>query len=408
MTCGKTITANFKANDPATGGIWGNIWQDGNTNSTPDQDERGMAGIRVNLYRQSGNIIMDTQKTDDNGDYAFHDILPGDYVIRIVPPVSYCFSPRWNASEVDNNGFSDSLNLTAGTLRKIDAGIYRPEEHSFPNYLSQGWNLVAMPGLTAPETINYTDFLKDILTGLLIIYTYDETDNSFKSLTDHPSEDNDQPTQIQNGKGYWFGMKEPGTFVIPGETSTATSPDLPSYTLHTGWNLLGFTSYQPVKAIDYFTGMQGKYDIIYGYRDGAYYIIADDDLLIPGQGYWIHMNQETTFYPYARTAGALTPNAAQNLIRENQNDHSLVILDVRGINKLVSGKIANAITLHYNAPAFENDLDNLARETTCLVYCDDGSKSQNATDLMIQSGFREVYYIKGGLAAYTAAGLLQS
>lgn len=57
---------------PRTGAYLGDrVWQDANANGIQDENESGIAGIRVELYNAVNNQLLGFQITDANGSYAF-------------------------------------------------------------------------------------------------------------------------------------------------------------------------------------------------------------------------------------------------------------------------------------------------------------------------------------------------
>ncbi|NJP06540.1 MAG: DUF11 domain-containing protein [Chloroflexaceae bacterium] len=64
------------------------VWLDENGNGQQDNNEPGFTGVIVNLYDADGNLI-DTTTTDADGNYAFTNLLPGDYYIEYTIPDGY-------------------------------------------------------------------------------------------------------------------------------------------------------------------------------------------------------------------------------------------------------------------------------------------------------------------------------
>ena len=55
-------------------------------------DEPGIAGVTVNLLNGDGTPTGQSTVTDANGDYRFTDLLPGDYIVEVVPPAGTTFT----------------------------------------------------------------------------------------------------------------------------------------------------------------------------------------------------------------------------------------------------------------------------------------------------------------------------
>ena len=101
----------------------------------------------------------------------------------------------------------------------------------------------------------------------------------------------------------------------------------------------------------------------------------------------------------------ITPQAAFTLIQNNQNDPDFVIIDVRTAAEFTEGYIENADNIDFYSATFRDELDNLDKSQTYLIYCRSGSRSGQARDIMAELNFREVYNILGGILAWEAEGL---
>jgi hypothetical protein len=104
---------------------------------------------------------------------------------------------------------------------------------------------------------------------------------------------------IEDGKGYWVNIQYgPITLSFAGVELPPPPGVPPVYVLGTtGWNLLGFKSAYPRLAGEYLAAMAGKYVIIYGFKDGAFFIVQNSDLMEPGLGYWIALTDTGVIYP---------------------------------------------------------------------------------------------------------------
>jgi protocatechuate 3,4-dioxygenase beta subunit len=142
------------------------VWNDVNNNGTVDTGETGISGVTVRLLNGSGTVLA-TTTTDANGNYLFSNLIPGDYMVEIVPPAGLVTSTGTNGSasgpyeaapdpdnDVDND---DNGTLTGAVIRSgvvtlvannepitdgdantnsnltIDFGLYRPA--SLGNYV---------------------------------------------------------------------------------------------------------------------------------------------------------------------------------------------------------------------------------------------------------------------------------
>ena len=101
----------------------------------------------------------------------------------------------------------------------------------------------------------------------------------------------------------------------------------------------------------------------------------------------------------------ITPQEAFTLMQDNEGNPSFVILDVRTAEEFASGYIENAINIDYYSDAFRDELDNLDKTKTYLIYCRSGRRSADALDIMTELDFREVYNMLGGIIDWQAEEL---
>lgn len=99
------------------------------------------------------------------------------------------------------------------------------------------------------------------------------------------------------------------------------------------------------------------------------------------------------------------PQAALDLIQQNENNAGFIILDVRTPSEYAAGHIEGAINIDFYSSEFEEMVKALDRDDTYLVYCRSGNRSGQARDLMGELGFAEVYNLSGGINAWQDAGL---
>ena len=101
----------------------------------------------------------------------------------------------------------------------------------------------------------------------------------------------------------------------------------------------------------------------------------------------------------------ITPREAFTLIQENRNNPDFVIIDVRTPQEFTGGHIDNAINIDFYAETFRDELNDLDKSQTYLVYCRSGVRSRNALNTMEELNFQEGYNMLGGILAWKADGL---
>ena len=80
-----------------------------------------------------------------------------------------------------------------------------------------------------------------------------------------------------------------------------------------------------------------------------------------------------------------------------------ILLDVRTLEEVANGKIANAQNIIYD-DAFAGKLSGLEHKPI-FVYCGSGIRSAKAAAILREKGYDQVFELEGGLKAWKAAGL---
>jgi rhodanese-related sulfurtransferase len=104
-------------------------------------------------------------------------------------------------------------------------------------------------------------------------------------------------------------------------------------------------------------------------------------------------------------ARLLEPQAARELMVDNAGQSDFLILDVRTPEEFRQGYIAGAVLLDYRAPDFRERFAELDRAATIFLYCRSGNRSSHVLVLADTLGFGRVYDLRGGIRAWTQAGL---
>lgn len=85
-------------------------------------------------------------------------------------------------------------------------------------------------------------------------------------------------------------------------------------------------------------------------------------------------------------------------------DKEVKVLDVRTPKEIAGGAIESAKFLNYRDKDFKEQLAELPKEETYLVYCHGGGRSGKTMSVMKNLGFTSVYNLKGGITAWNKAG----
>jgi len=102
----------------------------------------------------------------------------------------------------------------------------------------------------------------------------------------------------------------------------------------------------------------------------------------------------------------VTVHEAFTLIQENQDNPDFIIIDLRPPEEFVEGHIEDAINIYYESETFQDELDQLDKDKTYLIYwsCACGRRSDKTQDMMEELNFRAVYNMRRGSDIWTAEG----
>ncbi len=109
----------------------------------------------------------------------------------------------------------------------------------------------------------------------------------------------------------------------------------------------------------------------------------------------------------AQIIETITPQEAFSLIQKNQDNPDFVIIDVQRREEFVKGHIEDAINIDYDSETFRDELSQLDKNKTYLIYCTcptctgiDGK----TLNIMEELNFREVYKMSGGCIGWKLEG----
>ena len=80
------------------------------------------------------------------------------------------------------------------------------------------------------------------------------------------------------------------------------------------------------------------------------------------------------------------------------NIQQVQLVDVRTPNEFKNGKIENAINIDFNGTSFKEEISQLDRSKTTLIYCHGGGRSASAMKVMENLGFKHVLELSGGFS----------
>jgi len=97
---------------------------------------------------------------------------------------------------------------------------------------------------------------------------------------------------------------------------------------------------------------------------------------------------------------AVDPIAAVSLI-----NNDAMIIDLRNAETFGRGHIVNAKNIPFDEFEAKRDTVSKFKDKPIVAVCDSGVSSNKAVASLRQSGFESVYGLKGGMAAWSQAGL---
>ncbi|MCG8569925.1 MAG: rhodanese-like domain-containing protein [Spirochaetes bacterium] len=100
----------------------------------------------------------------------------------------------------------------------------------------------------------------------------------------------------------------------------------------------------------------------------------------------------------------ISAEEAYQLIQDNKNNSDFVILDVRTSGEYNDGYIKDAENIDYYGNDFEDNLKDLDKDKTYLIYCRSGNRSSKTLKIMKNLGFDDLSNMLGGIGAWQRAG----
>jgi len=96
---------------------------------------------------------------------------------------------------------------------------------------------------------------------------------------------------------------------------------------------------------------------------------------------------------------------AYALIQENIDNPDFIIVDVRTPEEYKEGHLKGAVNINLNAETFREDIANLDRSKTYMIYCRSGGRSSRAVSIIQQLEFTHIYHMVNGINEWNAEGL---
>ena len=84
-----------------------------------------------------------------------------------------------------------------------------------------------------------------------------------------------------------------------------------------------------------------------------------------------------------------------------QNEPEILLIDVRTPQEYQNGFIEGAVNIDIRGENFEGKIKHFDRETPVAVYCAKGGRSGEASKILHDLGFKEVYDLEGGYTSWS-------
>jgi rhodanese-related sulfurtransferase len=118
----------------------------------------------------------------------------------------------------------------------------------------------------------------------------------------------------------------------------------------------------------------------------------------------ITISQTTTTIITSVGIKDITTKEAFDLIQNNQGKSNFVILDVRTPDEYNSGHLQNALNLDVNSGTFEQEINKLDKNKIYVIYCQAGTRSRKASEIMLVQNFKNINNMLGGIIQWQSDG----
>ena len=100
----------------------------------------------------------------------------------------------------------------------------------------------------------------------------------------------------------------------------------------------------------------------------------------------------------------ISVSVANDMINNNATYPDLLVLDVRTVEEFSENHLNNATLIPL--AELEGRLAELAsyNDTEIIVYCNSGTRSLQASNILVANNFTKIYNMEGGISAWIAAG----
>ena len=172
--------------------------------------------------------------------------------------------------------------------------------------LKAGWNLVALA--VEPVDSSSDEIFKSIDDAFIAVWGFDGINRDWNTFP-QPLVGASEVTNLEVGKGYWVNVTRSSTLIIESTQELAFG----QLNLYPGWNLVGFTTEQPVSYKTILSDV--PYSQVWGFNTAANQfegivltsgsdtpIQEDFTQIEPGKAYWIQVDEQVQVGPELATS----------------------------------------------------------------------------------------------------------
>ena len=106
----------------------------------------------------------------------------------------------------------------------------------------------------------------------------------------------------------------------------------------------------------------------------------------------------------AQSADSATVVSVETFEKMSKKKRKTVILDVRTPEEVAEGHLAGAKNIDVQNELFQQNIEQLDKNKTYLLYCRSGKRTAVAGAKMKAAGFKKVYMLDGGITSWKEKG----
>lgn len=97
-------------------------------------------------------------------------------------------------------------------------------------------------------------------------------------------------------------------------------------------------------------------------------------------------------------------NIISNFEFSQYSKDDVTLIDVRTLKEFETGFIENAINIDFYSNSISSKISLLDKDSKFVIYCRSDNRSTKFAKLLLESGFKDVNVIKGGIIEWVKSG----